>query len=106
MPTMTAAPRPRRPAPAAPEPALELDFFVHGVLPLAGDAVAVLGARMAGRLVVLDRAGNTLHASDCVVLESVRVCSEGILHYVERPEIPSPWGALPAAERKVRFDPR
>lgn len=104
MPTLTAASRPRRPAPAAAEP--DLDFFVHGVLPLAGDAVAVLGARVAGRLVVLDRAGNTLHACDCVVLESVRVCPEGILHYVERPEVPSPWGALTAAERKVRFDPR
>lgn len=104
MPTMTAASRTRRPAPATVEP--DLDFFVHGVLPLAGDAVAVLGARVAGRLVVLDRAGNALHACDCVVLESVRVCPQGVLHYVERPEIPSPWGPLPAAERKVRFDPR
>lgn len=102
MTTATAA-RPLSPASASES---ELDFFVHGVLPLATDAVAIVGARVTGRVVVMDRAGNLLHTSDAVVLDTVRVCPEGVLHYVERPHVPTDWGLLPAAERAIRFDPR
>lgn len=103
MKTTTAAAPPCQPV-SSPEP--DLDFFVQGVLPLAGDAVAIVGARVTGRVVVMDRAGRSLHASDAVVLDSLHVCAEGVLHYTERPHIPSRWGGLPAAERYVRFDPR